>query len=458
MTINNKKNQEKPSLLIVDDERGVRDTMTKFLRSDYNVTVAEDGQIGLNLLVRYQYDVVLTDIRMPGAGGFDILKKTLSLPDPPPCILFTAYGSIETAVEAMRSGAFDFVTKPVDFDQLELRLKRALENRRIVQENKELKRQLKDIRKAPSILGESPAIRRIMETVEQVASTRASVLIEGESGTGKELVARAIHEYSGRQGDFVAVHCAALPESLFESELFGHEAGAFTGAVERRKGRFELADGGTLFLDEIGEVPPSIQVKLLRVLETRSFERVGGAETLNADVRIVSATNRNLEEMVAVGTFREDLYYRLNVVRIQMPPLRERPGDIPILVRYFLSTFAAENGKENMTITEPAMAALCAARWPGNIRELRNCVENMVVLSRTGEIGLENVPGNVREVSNPGIVKNMLSSPSCDLESNERVLIERALNECGGNRSRAAEKLGISRRTLHRKLNLYHIQ
>jgi len=458
MTINNKKNQEKPSLLIVDDERGVRDTMTKFLRSDYNVTVAEDGQIGLNLLDRYQYDVVLTDIRMPGAGGFDILKKTLSLPDSPPCILFTAYGSIETAVEAMRSGAFDFVTKPVDFDQLELRLKRALENRRIVQENKELKRQLKDIRKAPSILGESPAIRRIMETVEQVASTRASVLIEGESGTGKELVARAIHEYSGRQGDFVAVHCAALPESLFESELFGHEAGAFTGAVERRKGRFELADGGTLFLDEIGEVPPSIQVKLLRVLETRSFERVGGAETLNADVRIVSATNRNLEEMVAAGTFREDLYYRLNVVRIQMPPLRERPGDIPILVRYFLSTFAAENGKENMTITEPAMAALCAARWPGNIRELRNCVENMVVLSRTGEIGLENVPGNVREVSNPGIVKNMLSSPSCDLESNERVLIERALNECGGNRSRAAEKLGISRRTLHRKLNLYHIQ
>ncbi len=458
MTINNKKNQEKPSLLIVDDERGVRDTMTKFLRSDYNVTVAEDGQIGLNLLDRYQYDVVLTDIRMPGAGGFDILKKTLSLPDPPPCILFTAYGSIETAVEAMRSGAFDFVTKPVDFDQLELRLKRALENRRIVQENKELKRQLKDIRKAPSILGESPAIRRIMETVEQVASTRASVLIEGESGTGKELVARAIHEYSGRQGDFVAVHCAALPESLFESELFGHEAGAFTGAVERRKGRFELADGGTLFLDEIGEVPPSIQVKLLRVLETRSFERVGGAETLNADVRIVSATNRNLEEMAAAGTFREDLYYRLNVVRIQMPPLRERPGDIPILVRYFLSTFAAENGKENMTITEPAMAALCAARWPGNIRELRNCVENMVVLSRTGEIGLENVPGNVREVSNPGIVKNMLSSPSCDLESNERVLIERALNECGGNRSRAAEKLGISRRTLHRKLNLYHIQ
>lgn len=458
MTINNKKNQEKPSLLIVDDERGVRDTMTKFLRSDYNVTVAEDGQIGLNLLDRYQYDVVLTDIRMPGAGGFDILKKTLSLPDPPPCILFTAYGSIETAVEAMRSGAFDFVTKPVDFDQLELRLKRALENRRIVQENKELKRQLKDIRKAPSILGESPAIRRIMETVEQVASTRASVLIEGESGTGKELVARAIHEYSGRQGDFVAVHCAALPESLFESELFGHEAGAFTGAVECRKGRFELADGGTLFLDEIGEVPPSIQVKLLRVLETRSFERVGGAETLNADVRIVSATNRNLEEMAAAGTFREDLYYRLNVVRIQMPPLRERPGDIPILVRYFLSTFAAENGKENMTITEPAMAALCAARWPGNIRELRNCVENMVVLSRTGEIGLENVPGNVREVSNPGIVKNMLSSPSCDLESNERVLIERALNECGGNRSRAAEKLGISRRTLHRKLNLYHIQ
>ena len=388
-----------------------------------------------------------------------MLKKTLSLPDPPPCILFTAYGSIDTAVEAMKLGAFDFVTKPVDIDQLELRIKRALETRNIKSENAELKRKLDESRQVvPHILGDSPAIRQVMDTVRQVAPTRSSVLIQGESGTGKELVARALHELSGRKGDFVAIHCAAIPETLFESELFGHEKGAFTGAVEQHKGFFEKADGGTIFLDEIGEVPLPVQVKLLRVLETRSFERVGGTQNITVDVRIVSATNRDLELMVASGAFREDLYYRLNVVKILIPPLRERTSDIPILVRGFLSRIAEENGKGDMTISEPAMAALCAAKWPGNIRELRNCVENMVVLCRTGEIGLENVPMNIRESSSPGITRNVLAAPSCDLEQNERVLIERALNECGGNRSRAAEKLGISRRTLHRKLNLYNIE
>ena len=323
----------------------------------------------------------------------------------------------------MKLGAFDFVTKPVDIDQLELRIKRALETRNIKTENAELKRKLDEShRVVPNILGESPAIREVMDTVRQVAPTRSSVLIQGESGTGKELVARALHELSGRKGDFVAIHCAAIPETLFESELFGHEKGAFTGAVEQHK------------------------------------ERVGGTQNISVDVRIVSATNRNLEEMVASGAFREDLYYRLNVVKILIPPLRERASDIPILVRGFLKQIAAENGKEDMTISEPAMAALRAARWPGNIRELRNCVENMVVLCRTGEIGLDNVPMNIRESSTPGITKDVLSAPSCDLEHNERILIERALNECGGNRSRAAEKLGISRRTLHRKLNLYNIE
>ena len=413
----------------------------------------------MNLLSRNTYDLVLTDIRMPGIGGFDVLKKTLSLPDPPPCILFTAYGSIDTAVEAMKLGAFDFVTKPVDIDQLEIRIKRALETRSIKTENAELKRKLDESRRVvPHILGDSPAIRQVMDTVRQIAPTRSSVLIQGESGTGKELVARALHELSGRKGEFVAIHCAAIPETLFESELFGHEKGAFTGAVEQHKGFFEKADGGTIFLDEIGEVPLPVQVKLLRVLETRSFERVGGTQNISVDVRIVSATNRDLEQMVASGAFREDLYYRLNVVKILIPPLRERTSDIPILVRGFLAQIAAENGKENMTISEPAMAALCAARWPGNIRELRNCVENMVVLCRTGEIGLENVPVNIRESSSPGITRDILAAPSCDLEKNERILIERALNECGGNRSRAAEKLGISRRTLHRKLKLYNIE
>ena len=449
----------KPSILIVDDERGSREVLARFLRPEYDVATAEDGQVGVNLLSRNTYDLVLTDIRMPGAGGFDVLKKTLSLPDPPPCILFTAYGSIDTAVEAMKLGAFDFITKPVDIDQLELRIKRALETRNIKTENAELKRKLDESRQVvPHILGDSPAIRQVMDTVRQVAPTRSSVLIQGESGTGKELVARALHELSGRKGDFVAIHCAAIPETLFESELFGHEKGAFTGAVEQHKGFFEKADGGTIFLDEIGEVPLPVQVKLLRVLETRSFERVGGTQNITVDVRIVSATNRDLEQMVASGAFREDLYYRLNVVKILIPPLRERTSDIPILVRGFLSRIAEENGKGDMTISEPAMAALCAAKWPGNIRELRNCVENMVVLCRTGEIGLENVPMNIRESSSPGITRNVLAAPSCDLEQNERVLIERALNECGGNRSRAAEKLGISRRTLHRKLNLYNIE
>ena len=442
------KANSKPSILIVDDERGSREVLARFLRPEYDVTTAEDGEIRVNLLSRNTYDLVLTDIRMPGAGGFDVLKKTLSLPDPPPCILFTAYGSIDTAVEAMKLGAFDFVTKPVDIDQLELRIKRALETRSIKSENAELKRKLDESRRVvPHILGDSPAIRQVMDTVRQVAPTRSSVLIQGESGTGKELVARALHELSGRKGDFVAIHCAAIPETLFESELFGHEKGAFTGAVEQHKGFFEKADGGTIFLDEIGEVPLPVQVKLLRVLETRSFERVGGTQNIAV-----------LEQMVASGAFREDLYYRLNVVKILIPPLRERTSDIPILVRGFLSQLAAENGKENMTISEPAMAALCAARWPGNIRELRNCVENMVVLCRTGEIGLENVPVNIRESSSPGITRDILAAPSCDLEKNERILIERALNECGGNRSRAAEKLGISRRTLHRKLKLYNIE
>ena len=449
----------KPSILIVDDERGSREVLAQFLRPEYDVTTAEDGEIGVNLLSRNTYDLVLTDIRMPGIGGFDVLKKTLSLPDPPPCILFTAYGSIDTAVEAMKLGAFDFVTKPVDIDQLEIRIKRALETRSIKTENAELKRKLDESRRVvPHILGDSPAIRQVMDTVQQIAPTRSSVLIQGESGTGKELVARALHELSGRKGDFVAIHCAAIPETLFESELFGHEKGAFTGAVEQHKGFFEKADGGTIFLDEIGEVPLPVQVKLLRVLETRSFERVGGTQNISVDVRIVSATNRDLEQMVASGAFREDLYYRLNVVKILIPPLRERTSDIPILVRGFLAQIAAENGKENMTISEPAMAALCAARWPGNIRELRNCVENMVVLCRTGEIRLENVPVNIRESSSPGITRDILAAPSCDLEKNERILIERALNECGGNRSRAAEKLGISRRTLHRKLKLYNIE
>lgn len=452
------KREGRPSILIVDDERGTREALGRFLRPNYDVTLAEDGQIGMNLLERNNYDLVLSDIRMPGADGLTILDATLKKTPPPPCILFTAYGSIEAAVGAMKRGAFDFVTKPVNLDQLEILVNRALESGRIKAENSELKKRLNAKFGVENIIGNSAAMQRIIDNVRQVAPTRATVSITGESGTGKELIAQAVHQLSGRTGKFVPVHCAALPETLLESELFGHEKGAFTGATEQRKGRFELADGGTLFLDEIGEIPLSTQVKLLRVLETRCFERIGGVDTIEVDTRVVTATNRDLAAMVAEGTFREDLYYRLDVVTIHLPPLRERTEDIPPLVNHYLAYFAKENGRPEMTISESAMSALCSYPWPGNIRELKNCVERMVVLTRSNTIDLDNVPINIREKLTPGISKTILSSSSCDLERNEKMLISRALEECGGNRTKAAEKLGISRRTLHRKLTLYGIE
>lgn len=446
------------SILIIDDERGTREAMGKFLRLDYDVTLAEDGEKGINLLNRNHYDLILSDIRMePGPSGLDVLAASLKLSPPPPCILFTAYGSIETAVEAVKQGAFDFVTKPVNFDRLEIIIRRALESVSLKEENTELKRKLGSSFGVKGMIGNSAKMKNIIETIEQVAPTRTTVLITGESGTGKELVAQAIHQCSGRTGKFVPVHCSALPDNLIESELFGHERGAFTGAVEMRKGRFELAEGGTIFLDEIGEIPLHIQVKLLRVLESRSFERIGGSETIVTDARVVAATNRDLKKMVEEGTFREDLFYRLDVVSLEIPPLRERKEDIPLLVKHYLDVFNKENGKD-IGITETAMASLCAYAWPGNIRELRNCVERMVVLCRGKMIELENVPVDVREGVTPGIAKTVLAQPSCDLECNEKMLIERALNECKGNRTKAAEKLGISRRTLHRKLHTYNLE
>lgn len=446
------------SILIIDDERGTREAMGKILRLDYDITLAEDGEKGINLLNRNHYDLILSDIRMePGPSGLDVLAASLKLTPPPPCILFTAYGSIETAVEAVKQGAFDFVTKPVNFDRLEIIIRRALESVSLKEENTELKRKLGSSFGVKGMIGNSAKMKNIIETIEQVAPTRTTVLITGESGTGKELVAQAIHQCSGRTGKFVPVHCSALPDNLIESELFGHERGAFTGAVEMRKGRFELAEGGTIFLDEIGEIPLHIQVKLLRVLESRSFERIGGSETIVTDARVVAATNRDLKKMVEEGTFREDLFYRLDVVSLEIPPLRERKEDIPLLVKHYLDVFNKENGKD-IGITETAMASLCAYAWPGNIRELRNCVERMVVLCRGKMIELENVPVDIREGVTPGIAKTVLAQPSCDLECNEKMLIERALNECKGNRTKAAEKLGISRRTLHRKLHTYNLE
>ncbi|MBR2441244.1 MAG: sigma-54-dependent Fis family transcriptional regulator [Lentisphaeria bacterium] len=450
--------EPKKSILIVDDERGTRETLGKFLRMSYEVTLAEDGMTAINLINRNEYDLVLSDIRMgSGPDGMNVLDATLQKDPPPPCILFTAYGSIENAVDAVKHGAFDFVAKPVNIDRLELVISRALESGSLKKENKELKKRLDDKFGTKGMIGTSTAMKRIRETIEQVAPSRANILITGESGTGKELVAQSLHQLSGRTGEFVAVNCAALPENLMESELFGHERGAFTGAVERKKGRFERAEGGTIFLDEIGEIPLQIQVKLLRVLESRTYERVGGTELLKTDARVVAATNRDLKKMVEEGSFREDLYYRLNVVSLELPPLRERKDDIPLLVAHYLELFSKENGRD-MGISPEAMAALTAYRWPGNIRELRNCVERMVVLSREKIIGIDSVPYEIREQMTPGITKSAVQPVTCDLERNEKLLITKALNECNGNRTRAAEKLGISRRTLLRKLKAYSME
>lgn len=448
---------DKPTLLIAEDERNTRDILLRFLRQEYEVTLAEDGERALNILKKNNFDLVMTDLRMPGADGMDILRTALKKDPSPACIVVTAYGSIENAVEAMREGAFDFVTKPLNFDRLEILLKRAVESRQLKEENRELKKRLDKSFGVESIIGKSLAMAELLETVKQVAPSRSTVLITGESGTGKEVIAQTIHQLSGRGGKFIPVHCAALPDNLLESELFGHEKGAFTGAIDQKKGRFELADGGTLFLDEIGEIDAPVQVKLLRALETRSFERLGGMETLTTDTRVIAATNRDLRKMVEQGDFREDLFYRLDVVSIHLPPLRERQEDIPLFVKHFLDLFSKENNKAIHSISENAVAALCAYDWPGNIRELRNCIERMVVLARGNSLELENVPLNIREKSTPGLREKIFSADTLEIEKNEKMLIMKALEECRGNRTKAAEKLGISRRTLHRKLHSLNI-
>lgn len=453
------KKKGKPEILIVDDERNTREVLVRLLRMDYELTLAEDGQIGLNILKRNNYDLVITDLRMPGADGMEVLKAVLSKEPSPPCIVITAYGSIENAVSAMKAGAFDFVTKPVNFDRLEILIKRALESKFLKEENRELRKRLDNRFGVENIIGKSAAMHNVLDIVRQVAPTRSTVLITGESGTGKELIAQSLHQLSGREGKFLPVHCAALPSNLLESELFGHEKGSFTGALEQRKGRFELADGGTLFLDEIGEIDLQVQVKLLRALETRNFERVGGVETVHTDTRVITATNRDLRKMVEEGKFREDLFYRLDVVTVNIPPLRERHEDIPLFVKFFLDEFSKENGKNISSISEEALSALCAYNWPGNVRELKNCVERMVVLSRADTLGIENIPLNIRGI-NLGSEKGRLNGgfSTLDLDRNEKMLIQKALDECDGNRTKAALKLGISRRTLHRKLNEYNME
>src|SRR6202035_5696167 len=346
-----------PTILIVDDEKHTRDGLRRLLEDEYDTYVAEDVRGAMDVLEREQIDLVITDLRLGGEDGMALVERALKLPHPPICIMMTAYGSVDSAVDAMKRGAYDFVTKPLNLDKVEMLIARALRDNRLEQENQSLRQQVDERYGLENMIGDSPALHEVLDTIRQVAPSSANVLIEGESGTGKELAAHAIHNLSPRnKAKFVAVHCAAVSPPHVESELFGHEKGASTGAYERRIGRFEQANGGTIFLDEIAEIDPSTQVKLLRVMsEGRAFERVGGNQTLHADVRIIAATNKNLEQMVREGKFRDDLYFRLNVVRITMPPLRERKEDIPILVRGFLRHFCTANDKPFLDLTADAM-------------------------------------------------------------------------------------------------------
>ena len=446
----------KPSVLIVDDEKSARDGLVRALRRDYRVLAAENGASALEVLGSQTVDVLLSDVRMPGMDGLTLMQRALANHPELTCIILTAYGDVDIAVEAMKQGATDFMTKPINLDKLELVLNRVLKAKKIEIENEQLKVQLDSKYGLENIIGHSAPMQEVFDTIRQVAVSRATVLVQGESGTGKELVAKAIHQLSARnKGPFVAVHCAALAENILESELFGHEKGAFTGAMERRIGRFEKADGGSLFLDEISEIDPSVQVKILRALEERQIERVGGDTPVDVDTRLIAATNRDLKAMVEKGDFREDLFYRLYVVVITLPPLRDRQDDILLLLNHYLSVFNEENGKQIEGFTPAAYEILSAYDWPGNIRELRNLVERMVVLSRGKVLDAKDIPAPVREkIADSGAVR---IDAELTVDEMEQRMIIQALEKTGGNRTKAAEKLGISRRTLHRKLNQYGI-
>ena len=439
----------KKTLLIVDDEKHTREGLRAAFEEEFEVTVASDSAGALTFLEADPVDVVITDLKIGTEDGMALMEKILKHSDPPTCIMMTAYGSVDTAVEAMRRGAYDFVTKPVNLDRLEMLVKRALKERTIQAENIELRREVGITRTPDRMIGRSAAMERVFEVIRQVAPSKATVLIQGESGTGKEVAAKAIHAMSNRSDKpFVAVHCAALSAQLLESELFGHEKGAFTGAGERRIGRFEKAAGGTLFLDEIGEIDPVVQVKILRVLGEKTFERVGGNQTLSADVRLIAATNRDLSAMVAGGTFREDLFFRLHVVPLTMPPLRNHPEDIPLLTSAFLKEMAREHGKPQRRFSVEAMAALESYGWPGNIRELKAAVEHAVVLGIGEELGISDLPSGLQAARSAPPSGDLLN-----LAEAEESLIRKALADSGGNRTMAAKKLGISRRTLHRHLS-----
>ena len=448
------------TLLIVDDEKHTRDGLRLSLEDEFDVYVAADISGAKEILKSEQIDLMVTDLRLGSENGMDLIEHAAARPHPPISIMMTAYGSVNVAVEAMKRGAYHFVTKPLNIDELEIVIKRALRGRDMERENTSLKQQVEKHFQLNNIVGRSAPMEAIFDTVRQVAPSRATVLIEGEHGTGKELIAHAIHNLSGRpKAKLTIVHCAGLSPQLLESELFGHEKGAFTNAHEKRIGRFEAADGGTLFLDEIGEIDPSTQVKLLRVLGERTIQRVGGNQDIKVDVRVVAATNKRLEEQVEKGDFREDLYYRLKTIKLTMPPLRERRDDIIPLSQKFLADVAKENGKPEQDLSSEALQALMAYEWPGNVRELRSAIEHGVVMCNGTKVTLRHLPMEVRMASKgesaaAGGGGQIALAPGDDfnLHTMEMRLIERALEKTGNNRTEAAKLLGISRRTLQRKL------
>ncbi len=444
-------------VLIVDDERHTREGLQAALESDHRlVETAEDGNQAWEKIQKHDYDVLITDIRMPEMDGMQLLRKISEKEISVGVIVLTAYGSIEMAVEAMKLGAFNYLTKPVNLDELELLVEQLLEKRRIELENQYHREREIQSGSLDGLIGTSPPMRKLKDQIQQIAPSKANVLITGETGTGKELVARAIHGLSPRKDRlFVPIHCAALSENLLESELFGHERGAFTGAVKQRKGRFELADKGTLFLDEISEISESIQVKLLRVLQQKEFERVGGTETISVDIRILAATNADLAKLVEEGKFREDLYYRLKVITIHTPPLRERLSDIPQLVNAFVKKYAYENGKKPPTVSDEVIRIFQQYSWPGNVRELEGVVESMIILAQGNRLEKDNIPYEIRQSGDE--MPQPVISGDATLADIEKTAILQTLEKHNHNRTKTAEALGIGRRTLIRKLHEYGV-
>ena len=442
------------TILIVDDVKNFREGLKAALeKPGQAVRTAENAFQAEEIIRQENIDLVLSDLKMPGIDGLELLSRLHKLSPNSLLIIMTAYGTVGTAVEAMKQGAYDYLTKPVNLDQLDLLLARALKDKNLQAENLYLKERLRKQYGFENITGHSAGMEQVFELIRQVRNSRATILISGESGTGKELVAQAIHHQGLRRNmPFVPVHCASLAPTLLESELFGHEKGAFTGAVALQKGRFEIADGGTVFLDEVSEISPEIQVKLLRFLETHRFERVGGTRSIQVDIRLLAATNADLKRLTEQGSFREDLYYRLNVISIHIPPLRERKEDIPLLVQRFLRQFGEENARPGISITSGALRRLQEYDWPGNVRELKNSVESMVVLSKSDLLDVKDLPVQVRgKIS----VSEGLAPKDLNLKQVEKGLIKTALKESGANKTEAARLLGLSRRTLYRKMHEY---